>query len=131
MSDYGDQARSGSGHPHYVRHSGGRERSVRSMDADKDRTVLCCNGPAAPQIYRQRGANIRRQRQPLDPITLPADNQLARTPVKVVETQFAHLAGTSLAARAASDREVPSAGPCSPTPSGQQTLDFLTLQRSR
>jgi len=88
------QTRSESGHLHQMRNRSTRKCPVRSVDPNEDVPVLRRAWAAIPQVCSYRCADILRQRQLLGPIALAPNNELAGTPVDVLEAECTDLTST-------------------------------------
>jgi hypothetical protein len=132
MSRYGRQARSRGSPLHNVRDSAGREGPVWSPNADEDGAALGRSGTTASQVCSDRLANVRRQRQTLDTIALASDDELAWTPVEVIETERADFTGAQAEPDEQQEHRVISpAFSRSPIAGRKEPLDLAGLERSR
>ncbi len=89
----GDLAQPGpsAGGDHDVGHTARAQRPVRRLDPHEHAAALRAPSTPATQIAGDRLADVIGQRQPLLPVALAADHDLARPPAEVTELQARHL----------------------------------------
>ncbi len=85
MSMNAPEAGALSGLSHNLGHPLGTEVAMRRLDPHEYRPSLGALGTAVVQIRSHRSANVCRQRQALGRLSFTAHNDLAGTPVDIVE----------------------------------------------
>ena len=119
-------ARSG---PHDRRHPDRAELAVRSESGYEHRSAPGCPRPAIAQVVRQFFPDVGRQRQAVDASGLAPDDELASSPVDVVQAEGSDLASAQAeAGEQREDRQVPPPGRVIRIAGGEQGGDLARRQ---
>ena len=111
-----------------VRYRGEPERRMWCGKAHEERTALR-SGRAPMEVGSERGAHVGRKGHALSPASLAVHDELADSPVHVVETQGRHFGGAQAeTGQRGDDREVTAAAEGTAVAGGEQSSDVLGLE---